>query len=229
MGSAEVAWDGRRQQTVTLLATIDHLLGLADLTVSDLAAVAVATGPGTFNGLRVGLGTAKGLVIALGVPLLGVPTLDAAAYPLAAAGTPVLAVAAAGRGRLVWAGYAERGGRWGQVSSPRNGVVAELAADAAALGSPVVVAGELTDAQAEELGRLAAVRIQPTVLRGRRPAAVAALGWARFAAGEADDPAALEPFYLHGTTRPAGSPVGPNPADGRGGARVGAGDAGRGG
>lgn len=199
VGCAETAWDGRRRQTVTLLATIDHLLGLADLTVADLAAVAVATGPGTFNGLRVGVSAAKGLVLALGVPLLGVPTLDATALPFAVAGRPVIAVAAAGRGRLVWAVYAVAYGRWGRRSAPRNGKPGELAADAAALGVETIAAGELTDGQAAEIGA-AGVRVPPAVLRGRRPAAVAALAWDRFAAGEADDPVALEPFYLHATS-----------------------------
>lgn len=202
VGCAETAWDGRRRQTVTLLATIDHLLGLTDLTVADLAAVAVATGPGTFNGLRVGVSTAKGLVLALDVPLLGVPTLDATALPFAAAGRPTIAVAAAGRGRLVWAAYAVADGRWGRRSAPRNGRPSELTGDAAALGAETIVAGELTDEQATEVGA-AGVQVPPSVLRGRRPAAVAALAWDRFAAGEADDPVALEPFYLHGTAERA--------------------------
>ena len=66
---AELQWPAGRAQTTAVLHEIDRLLGLAGLTVADLAAVAVATGPGSFNGLRVGLSTAKGLVFALAINL----------------------------------------------------------------------------------------------------------------------------------------------------------------
>src|SRR5215210_4830202 len=80
---AEVAWDAGRTQTTSLLGQVHHLLGLLSLTVGDLGAIAVATGPGTFNGLRVGVSLAKGLAIALEIPILGVPTLAAGALPFA--------------------------------------------------------------------------------------------------------------------------------------------------
>ena len=70
----ELAWHAGRDQTVSVLAEIDHLLGLAGIEPSQLAAIAVATGPGMFNGLRVGMGVAKGLVIGLDVALIGVST-----------------------------------------------------------------------------------------------------------------------------------------------------------
>jgi tRNA threonylcarbamoyladenosine biosynthesis protein TsaB len=98
---AEVSWPAGRAQTTALLGEIDRLLCLGGLRPPDLGAVAVATGPGSFNGLRVGLATAKGLAFALDLPLLGVPTLDAAAYPHGGHGRPVRAVIAAGRGRFV--------------------------------------------------------------------------------------------------------------------------------
>src|SRR5437764_105699 len=165
---AELQWPAGRAQTTAVLHEIDRLLGLAGLTVADLAAVAVAPGPGSFNGLRVGLSTAKGLVFALGLPLLGVPTLDATAYPHAAGGRPVRAVLAAGRGRLVSALY-----RWGEGAPRRVGDYANTPADGPAAQLP------------------------PPALRGRRAACLADLAWGRLRRGEADDPAALEPVYLH--------------------------------
>ena len=68
-------------------------------------AVAIATGPGAFTGLRVGFGVAKGFHLATGVPLIGIPTLEATALGFAICGIPVVAVVGAGRGRLVWARY----------------------------------------------------------------------------------------------------------------------------
>ena len=192
---AELQWPAGRAQTTAVLHEIDRLLGLAGLTVADLAAVAVATGPGSFNGLRVGLSTAKGLVFALGLPLLGVPTLDATAYPHAAGGRPVRAVLAAGRGRLVSALY-----RWGEGAPRRAGDYANTSADglAALIVEPTLVCGEIDAPLAGRLAALAsAAQLPPPALRGRRAACLAELAWARLRRGEADDPAELEPVYLH--------------------------------
>jgi tRNA threonylcarbamoyladenosine biosynthesis protein TsaB len=65
-----------------LLPMVEEVLRVASLTVKDLDAVAVSIGPGSFTGLRIGLSTAKGLAIALRVPIIAVSTLDALAYEL---------------------------------------------------------------------------------------------------------------------------------------------------
>src|SRR5215210_708312 len=102
------SWPADRAHTTTLLSEIHHLLDRAETSVRELAAVAIAVGPGTFTGLRVGFGVAKGFHLATGVPLIGVPTLEATALAFASCGTPVIAVVGAGRGRLVWAQYESR-------------------------------------------------------------------------------------------------------------------------
>lgn len=191
---AELSWAAGRSQTATLLGEIHHLLGLNGLAASDLGAVAVATGPGTFTGLRVGVAIAKGLVLGLGIPLLGVSTLAAAAYPHAIGGRSVVPVVAAGRGRLVWAAYDDRAGAWCEVTAPKNGTVEELAA--AVLDRAVIVAGELTADQAANLSASEQVEVVPAALQARRPAALAALAWPRLARGETDDPVTLAPIYV---------------------------------
>ena len=62
-----------------LIATIDHLLGIASWDCAGLEAIAVAVGPGSFTGLRIGLATAKGLAMALGLPLAGASSLQSLA------------------------------------------------------------------------------------------------------------------------------------------------------
>ncbi len=66
----------------TMLGMLDHLLSTIELDVSDVDAIAVAAGPGSFTGLRIGSATAKGLGLALDVPLISVPTVDALACNL---------------------------------------------------------------------------------------------------------------------------------------------------
>jgi tRNA threonylcarbamoyladenosine biosynthesis protein TsaB len=64
-----------------LLTLVDSLLRDAALRPGDLEAVACMKGPGSFTGLRIGFAAAKGMALALGIPLIACPTLDCAAYP----------------------------------------------------------------------------------------------------------------------------------------------------
>jgi tRNA threonylcarbamoyl adenosine modification protein YeaZ len=90
-----------------LMAVIGEALALAGCGYRDLTRIAVATGPGSFTGLRVGISAARGLALALGVPAVGVTTLDAIAAEAAARfpGVPVLAAIDARRGQAYWSAY----------------------------------------------------------------------------------------------------------------------------
>jgi tRNA threonylcarbamoyladenosine biosynthesis protein TsaB len=79
----------RSSRAATVLEDIDALLRQASAQTRDIGALAVGTGPGSFTGVRVGLATARGLALALGVPVAGVSTLDALAAGAPGA-TPVI-------------------------------------------------------------------------------------------------------------------------------------------
>jgi tRNA threonylcarbamoyladenosine biosynthesis protein TsaB len=187
---SELCWPAGREQTVSVIAEIDHLLALTGAAIAELAAIGVAIGPGMFNGLRVGLSLAKGLHVALGVPIYGVSTLEIVASGISAPGIDVVSVVPAGRGRVVW--QITPGG-----SDPINGTIDEMAAILAMRPGPVVVAGDLTSAQADALRILPNVEMPRASARRRRPGTLAELAWARFMTGTADDPAGLAPVYLH--------------------------------
>ena len=108
---AEIAWEAARNQTATLLAEIDHLCRLTGIESDDFAAVVIATGPGGFNALRVGMSVAKGFAFAVGIPIVGVGTLDIAARAVAGWGLPVRAFVPAGRRRVVYADYRHSNGQ----------------------------------------------------------------------------------------------------------------------
>jgi tRNA threonylcarbamoyladenosine biosynthesis protein TsaB len=71
------AWEGGRRQASELLPHVLELLARAGRELAQADAIAVGIGPGSFTGLRVSMSLAKGLALSLGVPLVGVPSLDA--------------------------------------------------------------------------------------------------------------------------------------------------------
>src|SRR2546423_4876482 len=83
----------RSSRAVTVLADADELLRAAGLEPRDLDLLAVGVGPGSFTGVRIGLAAARGLALAVDVPVAGVSTLDA----LAAGAPGAVPVVDAGR------------------------------------------------------------------------------------------------------------------------------------
>lgn len=96
-----------------LIPAIDQILGQSGKTLSDLSAVAVSSGPGSYTGLRVGLATAKGLAMGAGLPLIQIPTLEAMAAPFCHAAQPIVPILDARRGQVYWALFESRTGESG--------------------------------------------------------------------------------------------------------------------
>jgi len=189
------SFPAERSHTTRLLSEIHHLLDRADISIRELAAVAIATGPGAFTGLRVGFGIVKGFHLATSVPLIGISTLEATALAFSSCATPIVAVIGAGRGRLVWASYEANGAGLKQMRPPRNGMVSELIEELRAF-APLLVTGELDDDQAGIIGGLEGISLPPLPVRTRQPGALAELAWRRWQAGDVDDAGTIEPVYL---------------------------------
>ncbi|MCL1928363.1 MAG: tRNA (adenosine(37)-N6)-threonylcarbamoyltransferase complex dimerization subunit type 1 TsaB [Treponema sp.] len=77
-----ISVDSGQKHSELIMDAADTLLRLADIEKSSLNAVACMEGPGSFTGLRIGFSAAKGLALALDIPIIPVPTLDCMAYPL---------------------------------------------------------------------------------------------------------------------------------------------------
>lgn len=86
--ATELSWsiEAHRQANTILLQRATEALAETGAELSDVAAVVVGLGPGSFTGVRIGVATAKGLAMGLGVPLYGVGTSDAIAHRVAATG-----------------------------------------------------------------------------------------------------------------------------------------------
>ena len=83
---AEYTTNYKKTHSQTLLPMLDELCRMVELDMNTLDAIAIASGPGSFTGLRIGSGTAKGLGLALNKPLVEVPTLEGLAWNLWGAG-----------------------------------------------------------------------------------------------------------------------------------------------
>lgn len=202
---AEATWQAGRHHSEQVLPTAVRLLADQGLGPEALTAVAAAIGPGSYTGVRVGLALAKGLAVALRVPLVGVCTLDVLAAPFAAAGWPVRPALDAGRRRFATALYGPEGGMLVR-REPIVGV--DLAGLQALLAPPLVVTGDLDAATRAALAaglpragrgrgaRGATVEIASPAAATRRAGFLAELAWLRLAAEGGSDPAAVEPIYL---------------------------------
>ena len=195
----EHTWPASRAQTTQVLPTIQKALSAIDISIGDVAAISVAIGPGTFTGLRVGLSLAKGLAMAQDVPIVGVPTLSAAALPWMLAGVPVIALLPAGRGRLVWQVFQPDRLDGNTADGPTNGTPDELVQVAEEAEVDAIV-GELPAPLRE------ALRASPVPVLGEpgltsRIGAIATLGMFRYTSGDVDDLVSLEPIYVHGTPK----------------------------
>lgn len=182
-------WDAGRKQTTTVLAEIDRLMRKESLDVASLGAVAVAIGPGSFSGLRVGMSLAKGLCLARDMSLIGVPTLLATLRldPEGAVGTATIK---AGRARSVWCSRQEPDTCH---SGPVDDLIAAVLAD-----TDHRLIGEIESGDIEQI-KAAGIEVVGNPAQPARVAAVAALGWNWWQQGRVADLAALEPIYVHGT------------------------------
>lgn len=196
---AECSWLSGRRHAEQVLPQIDLLLRHLDVEPVGLTAIAVAIGPGSWSGLRVGMSLAKALAVAHDLPLIGVPTLDVLAYPhrqrRAEAVVPLVRL---GRDRYGAAVYRWLADGWRQAEPLRNLALDELRSFAA----PLFVCGDVDEAARALLEQHygAQAHVASGLENVRRPAALAEIAWQRLTRGELDDLVTLEPLYL-------GSPV----------------------
>ena len=86
---AEYTMNHKKTHSQTLVPMMDEVRSMVELDLSTIDAIAVAAGPGSFTGLRIGSATAKGLGLALNKPIIPVPTVDALAFNLYASGSVI--------------------------------------------------------------------------------------------------------------------------------------------
>jgi tRNA threonylcarbamoyladenosine biosynthesis protein TsaB len=102
---AEVRFRAPDTHSRVLVPAIEFVLKAAEVRPRDLGGFAVAVGPGSFTGMRVGISTVQGLALATGLPCLGASTLEILRADVAEAAPPVFALRDAYRGEVFWASF----------------------------------------------------------------------------------------------------------------------------
>jgi tRNA threonylcarbamoyladenosine biosynthesis protein TsaB len=198
----ECMWQSGRDHSAQLLPQLTLLLRHLGRAREEISAVAVALGPGSWSGLRVGMSTAKGFALARGVPLIGIGTLDALVYQHDRPGVTTIPLIRLGRERFATGEAAKRGAQRRAIE-PRNVTLAELAAETT--GRALFCGDVDADIQAALRERMGARATFPTpAASARRPGYLAELAWQRLQAGDADAAATLEPIYLGQPVRTKG-------------------------
>ena len=192
---AEETWHAQRRHADELFPTIERLLAKAHTSVGAIGRVAVATGPGSFTGLRVAIAAAQGLARGAGAALVGVSTLDVLAYPHASSKRRTCPLLPAGRGLHYAAIYEERNRRWSRRSPFIVGALDEVCRP---IGEHTLFVGEI-DAEAEAtitalLG--AKAHFATPAARLRRAGYLAELGWRALETSTQGKLGEIEPLYV---------------------------------
>jgi tRNA threonylcarbamoyladenosine biosynthesis protein TsaB len=192
----EMTWHCGLNHTVELYPRLDFLLSRSGLDIKNADCIFVARGPGSFNGLRVGVGAAKGLALGLGIPIIGIGTLDSTAYQHAASGLPICAVQNAGREEIAVAVYQQKPRKgWTKLSAEHLTTVDALASE---IRQETLFCGDINPATRERIKKLLRKKavLPPFSLKVRSAVFLAELGRLRLLKSDFDNLAALQPIYL---------------------------------
>ncbi len=178
------------------MPAIHFMLSTSKVDTKEIKGLIVATGPGSFTGLRVGLSEAKGMAQGLQIPLIGVPSLEAMAAQLPCARRPVCPVIHSRKGEVFAALF-----RWSDnqsMSRTQQDTCLRIEDLPSVIAKPTLFLGNDFPGQAhlirETLGNKA--ELAPAHLWNLKASAVGALGLKRFLTQDFDDLQELVPIYL---------------------------------
>ena len=187
-GSAEErVWRSEQNHGRELMPAVMELLKARDLSPTDVTHLAVATGPGGFSALRVGISTVKGLAMPRDLPVAGVPTheIEIEPYLDRPADSPLYSMLPAGRKALAWT-------RFDGTGEPQEVGLATPEELVRLLEPDARICGEGAELMIGLVANEAIIGRQPPT---RRPASLLRIASRMFERGEATDPAALRPIY----------------------------------
>jgi len=190
----EESWISRRYHTVELANAVQSNLSRAGLSAADLHVLAIASGPGSFTGLRIGMALIKGIAYTHQLPVIGIPTLDITARAVPVRDIRLAAVLQAGRNRLAVGWYQAEDGSW-----VADGIVENLTFDELLkkIDQPCILTGEINEEIRQAIEDHDLIDAASPTLALRSPKYLAELAWNRWQNGNVDNILTLSPTYLH--------------------------------
>lgn len=197
---AEYTMNYKKTHSQTLLPMLEEIKKSIDLDLSSIDAIAVAAGPGSFTGLRIGSATAKGLGLALDKPLISVPTVDALAYNLydTDEDTIICPIMDARRKQVYTGMYCFLNHQMQVVKEQDAVALEELIKELNQMERPVIFLGDAVPVYKELIQKSCKVpySFAPAHLSRQRAGAVGMLGTLYFKEGKTESAAEHKPEYL---------------------------------
>ena len=178
----------------TLMVMAQDLLKVCGKTAADVTHLAVAAGPGSFTGVRIGVSAAKGFAWGAGLPVYGVSTLQAMALGLGIHSGHICCCMDARRNQVYNAIFRAEGGVLTRVCEDRAIALADLKTELAQLDGPIYLVGDGAALAHKNLGM--ELILPPEHRLHQRASGVALAALEAMARGESADGAALQPNYL---------------------------------
>lgn len=195
---AEYTVNYKKTHSQTLLPMLDEIVKMTDTDLATIDAIAVAKGPGSFTGLRIGTATVKGLGLALDKPLIGVPTVEGLAMNLCETSELVCPLMDARRNQVYTGIYRFRNGNMEIVKEQIAIALQDIMDALNRIGEPVVFLGDGVPVYEEQIhqGMEVPYRFAPAHLNKQRAAAVAVRAMEYYRQGRLEDADAFAPDYL---------------------------------
>ena len=179
-----------------LMPAVEHLLSVSDAGPGDLSGIAVAIGPGSFTGLRIGISLAKGLCHALQIPIAGVSSLEALASQIPFAMSPVIPVLRSRKEEVFTARFILTNDQ--QLRRQQEDISIKLTELISTIREPAFIIGDNFEEQApvfqSETGTPAI--LAPPHCWNLKASSVGALGLMKFIRNDLDDAYGIKPVYL---------------------------------
>ncbi|MBQ0001850.1 MAG: tRNA (adenosine(37)-N6)-threonylcarbamoyltransferase complex dimerization subunit type 1 TsaB [Clostridiales bacterium] len=195
---AEYSVNYKKTHSQTLLPMLDEIVKMTELDLESIDAIAVAAGPGSFTGLRIGSATAKGLGLALKKPLISIPTAEALAYNLYDTPGVICPIMDARRSEVYTGVYRFKDHKMETVIDQEALKITSLIAQLEEIGEPVTFVGDGVPVFKKVIAETLHVpySFAPAHLSRQRAGAVAALGAVYYAEGRTESAAEHKPVYL---------------------------------
>ena len=132
----------KKTHSQTLLPMLDEVVKMTETDLKQIDAIAISSGPGSFTGLRIGSATAKGLGLALSIPIISVPTVDAIAYNLCGTDAVVCPLMDARRNQTYTGLYTFDGDQMKCISGQKAVMLGEIIDEINQLGRKVIFLGD---------------------------------------------------------------------------------------